>query len=232
MGTQAPAGPAVYASIAAVQTAINAVGISKGRTANAGGQYKYRGIDDVLNTFSEPLTHAKLMVLPNCVRHEMGKVKTKTGEIERAIVEIEFTFLSLIDGSIHKIGNFIGEGSDSLDKATAKAHAVALRTCLLQTFNCPLGAKYDPEAGDEEGEDGAGDTPQPNKQTKAPIAKSQQQGKSVTGEVVNELAAGQKRILEAALVRKGLTWEDLAEEFPTINAANFNAVSEHIKAQG
>lgn len=236
MAAEKPTVPAVYPSISAVQKEIEALGITKDKTAKTGGTYKYRGVDAVLDTFAGPLARAQLLIVPSLQEHEKDKVKTNTGEMERSTVKVAFRFVSLIDGSQLAIGTFGGEAADSLDKSLSKAQSVALRTCYLETFTVPLGPAtpngdpMDPEGGEEEGAIDAAQKPT----AAAPISKSSRQQSSSTpaeGQVVDDIKPGQKRILDASLARKGLAWSDLVEQFPTINSANFNDVNAWIGKQ-
>lgn len=234
--------PAVYPAIAAVQAEIEPLGISKDKTATTGGSYKYRGVDAVLDSFAGPMARAKLLILPNLISHVMDKVPTRSGEMERSIVKVEFTFLSLIDGSTHPIGAFGGEAVDSLDKSLSKAQSVALRTCYLETFTVPLGpapdgTPMDPEGGEEEGAQGAGTKTKPA--TAAPIdthgekpARDDGPGTEGATEVVERCTDGQKRILETALKRKALTGKDLKTAgFADVNRNNYNDAMAWVKQQ-
>ena len=77
---------------------------------------------------------------------------------------VEYTFRSLVDGST-VAAVVCGEGTDSADKGTSKAMAMAYKACMIQSFSIPInGQDVDGDAGigyDGDGYDGDAPTEAP-----------------------------------------------------------------------
>jgi hypothetical protein len=138
----------VYAKIAAVQSELAKVGISKSRkNQTPGQQYNFRGIDEVYNTLAPLMAEHGLCILPRIVEHSISeRGKTRNGNaIFSAIVTAEFDFVSADDGSIHVVRT-MGEAMDSSDKATNKAMSAAYKYAALMTFAIPTEGDNDADA--------------------------------------------------------------------------------------
>jgi hypothetical protein len=131
-------------------------GIDKDGT-NKQQNYKFRGIDRVLNEFSGPLASAGLTLIPSFSHMDRIVQKTKSGEGWLVTLQGTFRFVA-DDDSERVVGPFYGEAFDSMDKAVSKAQSVSFRNAMLLTFCVPLGAAYDPDA-DGDGDDN-GDFPE------------------------------------------------------------------------
>lgn len=135
----------VYSALSAISKHISKIGVEKvGENKKQG--YHFRGIDQVMDVFAGPLAQNQLLVAP--VYSDMARetLVTKGGSSMVVVtVALTLTFVSLKDGSTFTVGPFWGEGSDTLDKATSKAHSVAYRNGMLLTFTAPLGPEMDPE---------------------------------------------------------------------------------------
>lgn len=125
----------VFEALNAVMKQVGAVSKSERNTQGSG--YNFRGIDTVMNAVYPALCEHGVFVTPNVTSYEYGTVVvgTKRTEMGHARLIVEFTFYG-------PAGDFVkattaGEAFDSGDKATAKAHSVALRTALLQTLMLP-----------------------------------------------------------------------------------------------
>lgn len=128
--------PKVYAAIAKVMADIGRDGISKSRKNSQQG-YNFRGIDDVFNALSTPLSKAGLCVLPRVLRREVTERTTqKGGVLFYVVVDVEFDFVAAEDGSKHTVA-VVGEAMDSADKATNKAMSAAYKYAAMQTFCIP-----------------------------------------------------------------------------------------------
>lgn len=135
----------VYQAIGAVSRAMSAQGISKGRN-NAQQGYKFRGIDDVLNTLSAALVDAGLVILPRCVdRNVVERATAKGGVLFYVTCKVEFDLVSTEDGSKHTVCTY-GEAMDSADKATNKAMSAAYKYLALLVFCIPTEATADNDA--------------------------------------------------------------------------------------
>jgi hypothetical protein len=135
----------VYDCIVAVSTEIAKEGISKSRS-NQQQQYKFRGIDDVLNALSPLLAKYRLVIMPRILsRSVVERTTQKGGVLFYVTVEAEFDFVSAADGSMHTVKTY-GEAMDSADKATNKAMSAAYKYAAFQTFCIPTEGDTDADA--------------------------------------------------------------------------------------
>ena len=144
-----PIGPVppmtVYDCIVAVSAEIAKEGISKSRS-NQQQQYKFRGIDDVLNALSPLLAKYRLVIMPRILsRSVVERTTQKGGVLFYVTVEAEFDFVSAADGSMHTVKTY-GEAMDSADKATNKAMSAAYKYAAFQTFCIPTEGDTDADA--------------------------------------------------------------------------------------
>lgn len=127
----------VYQKIAAVMRSLSLTGISKSRS-NAQQNYKFRGIDETLNALSPLLAEQGLIVVPRMLSRTMTERTTQKGQpLFTVVVDAEFDFVSMDDGSRHTAKTF-GEAMDTADKATNKAMSVAYKYAAFLTFCIPL----------------------------------------------------------------------------------------------
>ncbi len=135
----------VYQAIGAVSAAMSHSGIAKGRSNQQQG-YKFRGIDDVLNTLSSALVEAGLVILPRCTERTVVERQTaKGGALFNVTCRVEFDLVSTEDGSTHTVCTY-GEAMDSADKATNKAMSAAYKYLALLVFCIPTEATPDNDA--------------------------------------------------------------------------------------
>lgn len=140
---------AVYAAICAVAAEMSAEGISKSRDNRQQG-FKFRGIDDVYNALSGPMSRHGLVMLPRCRSRMVEARETKSGgQISYVTVECEFDLVSSVDGSMHTICTF-GEAMDTADKATNKAMSAAYKYAAMQAFCIPTEGDNDADAHSHE----------------------------------------------------------------------------------
>jgi len=136
----------VYAKIAAVQSELAKVGISKSRRNQQGSGYNFRGIDEVYNTLSPIMAEKGLCILPRIIGRTLVERSAKSGgTLFYVVVEAEFDFVSADDGSTHTVRTF-GEAMDSGDKATNKAMSAAYKYAALMTFAIPTEGDNDADA--------------------------------------------------------------------------------------
>ncbi len=120
-------------------------GISKSRKNDQQG-YKFRGIDEVLNALSPVLSKHGLIILPRMTGRTVAERATKNGGVLfYVVVEAEFDFVAVVDGSYHTVKTF-GEAMDSGDKATNKAMSAAYKYAAFQTFCIPTEGDNDADA--------------------------------------------------------------------------------------
>jgi hypothetical protein len=135
----------VYKSIVLVAADIAKTGISKNRNNSQQG-YKFRGIDDVYNEMAPLLSKHNLCILPRVLTRECAERTTaKGGILFYVTVDMEFDFVSAVDGSKHTVRTF-GEAMDSADKATNKAMSAAYKYAAFQAFCIPTEGDNDADA--------------------------------------------------------------------------------------
>ena len=116
-----------------VMDEIKAVG-KDGRNDYSG--YNFRGIDGVLNAVGPALRKHAVLLVPTVEHIDYGSVPAKGGSMMTAVRLRMRVQLFDMDGS--SIAAVVwGEAFDTGDKATAKAHSVALRTALIQMLALP-----------------------------------------------------------------------------------------------
>lgn len=144
----------IFKKMAAILSDISAVG--KDSTNSAQG-YKFRGIDDMINT-----VHAVLKKHSVFVTTDVLEKKSETREVARTdkfgnnsirvdkIVELtmKYTFHAEDGSSISSV--IASEGLDNGDKATNKALSAALKYALIQTFQVPTADMEDGDADSPE----------------------------------------------------------------------------------
>jgi hypothetical protein len=137
--------PHVYMAIAEVMGELAKVGISKDNK-NTSQNYKFRGIDDVYNALAPHLARAKLLILPRVQSRIVTERETqKGGVLFYVVLDVEFDFVSAIDGSKHVV-RVVGEAMDSGDKATNKAMSAAYKYACMEAFCIPTEGDNDADA--------------------------------------------------------------------------------------
>ena len=137
--------PQVYTAINGVMADMASEGIAKGRRNKEQG-YDFRGIDDVYAALSRSLVNNKLLMLPRALSHRHDVRLTKSGtNMYVAIVECEFDFVSVEDGTMHTIRTW-GEAQDNGDKSTNKAMSAAFKYAAMQAFCIPTEGDNDADA--------------------------------------------------------------------------------------
>lgn len=131
----------IYQSIANIMQESIAIGKEK---LNKQQGFKYRGIDDVMNTFYPLLSKHKVFVVPEVLEQTREERTTKSGgNLIYSILKIKYTFYAE-DGS-NVFATVIGEGMDSADKASNKAMAVGMKYAMFQVFCIPTEEMPDPD---------------------------------------------------------------------------------------
>lgn len=131
----------IYESITKIMEEIPSVGKNN---INKQQNYKYRGIEDVMNAVQPLLAKNKVFIVPEILEHlREERVGNKGGKLIYSICKIKYTFFAEDGSKIEAIT--IGEGMDSGDKATNKAMAVAMKYALFQVFCIPTEEMNDSE---------------------------------------------------------------------------------------
>lgn len=135
----------VYEAISKVTSELASEGISKGRKNQQQG-YAFRGIDDVYSALSRKLADNKLCILPRVIDSKTIERKTRNGgTLFYTILDVEFDFVSAVDGSKHTI-RVVGEAMDSADKSTNKAMSAAYKYACFISFCIPVEGDNDADA--------------------------------------------------------------------------------------
>jgi len=125
----------VFQTITAVKADLGAVE-KNGKMEGFGQNYKFRGIDDVINALHGPLTKHGLVVAPRLrtivQEHEQGSKKNQT----RTVVEFEWTIAGPEGDSF--IAATSGEAMDTQDKGSNKAGTAAYKQLLTQLLAIPF----------------------------------------------------------------------------------------------
>lgn len=149
----------IYESITAIMG--EGYSIAKEKT-NVQQKFKYRGIDDVMNTFYPLLAKYKVFCVPEVLEQSREERESKSGgNLLFSVLKIKYTFYAEDGTNVSAV--VIGEGMDSGDKASNKALAVGMKYALFQTFCIPTEEFKDPDET----------TPEPSKPVQKP--KEQQQ---------------------------------------------------------
>lgn len=136
----------VYKAIQAVMSDLAKVGIGKDRT-NQQQNFKYRGVDEVMNVLAPILSKHGLMILPRVTSREVTeRISSNNKALFYVALNVEFDFVAAEDGSKHVVGPLIGEAMDSGDKASNKAMSIAYKYACFQAFCIPTEGDNDPDA--------------------------------------------------------------------------------------
>lgn len=138
--------PHVYACINAIQAELARHGISKGQRASGGGNYQFRGIDDVYNALSPIMAKHGLVITPD---YSQKTTEVRQSSNNKAVyyttIKGTFTLISAVDGSKHVCSTY-GEAMDSGDKSTNKAMSIAYKYMCFQVFAIPTQGDNDPDS--------------------------------------------------------------------------------------
>lgn len=132
----------IFGAIIGVMENIGAVGKDQKNTKQ---NYKYRGIDDVLNALHPALVKNKIFILPNVLDVKREERRGANGNnLIYTIVEVDYSFVSGEDSSSQKV-HIYGEAMDSGDKSLNKALSAAYKYACFQLFSIPTEEMKDSE---------------------------------------------------------------------------------------
>lgn len=134
----------IYESMANVNEELNGIGKNQ-----EGFNYKFRGIDDVLNTLNPLFKKHKIITLRRNLnsQREVRSFVDKYGK-DKTFVEVflqaDYVFKSLIDGSEIVTQGF-GEGQDTSggDKASSMATSNSYKYVIFEMFNIATNEQKD-----------------------------------------------------------------------------------------
>lgn len=125
--------PKIYAALAAVMSDVDHVAK---RDVNQHQNFRFRGIDAVVNAVGPVLRKHKVIVVPLVESVRYDSVSTTNNKPATACrVIVRYTFHTIDGSSVDVVS--AGEAWDHGDKATAKAMSVAFRVALLQALALP-----------------------------------------------------------------------------------------------
>ncbi len=130
----------------AICAILKTVGPVEKEKTNQQQGFKYRGIDDVLNSlhkaFSEHGVYIRVAEIKTALREQ--HTTAKGGILFYSINDYKFLFTASDGTFVEAWGR--GEAMDSADKSSNKAISVALKYCLMQMFLIPTEEEKDPDA--------------------------------------------------------------------------------------
>lgn len=113
-------------------------------SVNKSQGFKFRGIDDVMNTLHSVMAKHEVYVTPELMSAIREERESKNGSILLySICDYKFTFHAVDGSTVSAVVR--GEGMDSGDKASNKAISIALKYALLQVFMIPTEELVDPD---------------------------------------------------------------------------------------
>lgn len=137
----------VYEAWSNVMEEVQAIG-KDGVNTTPGQNYKFRGIEAVMNAVGPVLRRHKVVVVPKVLEESAERYQTKSGTaMINRVVRVRFTVYGPDGDSFD--GETYGEAADSSDKSISKAQSVAYRTFLTQALTIPTG-DADPDASTHE----------------------------------------------------------------------------------
>lgn len=136
--------PSIYVLMARVLADLPAIGKDR---ENTDQNFKFRGIDQVVDELNGKLAEHGVFYLPTVVSREVSSMERgQNRSVWRRIdLGILYTFYGPNGDSVTALT--WGEGLDNGDKATSKAHTMAQKTCLVQAFCIATKDMDDPDAG-------------------------------------------------------------------------------------
>lgn len=131
----------IYSAILGVMEDVDAIG--KGKT-NQKQNFKYRGVDDVLNVMHPLFAKHGIFVAPTVLEQTReSRSSSGGGTLNYSILRVKYTFYSKDGSYIEAV--VVGEGMDSGDKASNKAMSVAFKYACFQIFCIPTEEMVDPD---------------------------------------------------------------------------------------
>jgi hypothetical protein len=119
--------------------------IKKEKINTQGQGFKYRGIDDVMNSLHNAFAEAGVFITPEVLeRTEVERVSKNGGALFYVTQKIKYTFHAEDGSFITSTVN--GTAMDSGDKADNKSLSIGLKYALLQAFLIPTDDMQEPDA--------------------------------------------------------------------------------------
>lgn len=125
----------IYEKLAAVQADVEFIG--KDKQVQSGGSYKYRGVDQVLNTLHPLFAKHKIFAVPevlDVLARETRETKNG-GNMLYQVLKVKYTFYAEDGSNVSAV--VVGEAMDSGDKASNKCMSVAYKYACFQILSIP-----------------------------------------------------------------------------------------------
>lgn len=123
----------IYAAIIAVMSDVGAVGKND---VNRFDNYRFRGIDAVMNALSPAMVKNHVFVIPEVLEATREDRQSRKGEpLIYSVVKVKYTFYTDDGSSVTAL--VVGEAMDRSDKSTNKAMSAAFKYACFQTFCIP-----------------------------------------------------------------------------------------------
>ena len=132
----------IYSAMVAVANGLRQTGIAKSKTTTGGGNFKYRGIDQVYEAVSPLLCENNVIIRP---MHIVREEDVQAGKMRLVRLMVTYQAICSEDGSTMEFMG-IGEGCDTSDKAAGKALSYAYKTALFQLFAIPVEGQEDTDS--------------------------------------------------------------------------------------
>lgn len=131
----------IYTALAAIMSEVDFIGKNK---TNSQQNFKYRGIDDVMNELHGLFAKNSVIILPVVKEIKQDERTSKNGSLLfYTKLTVQYDFIAPDGSSVSATA--IGEAMDSGDKSTNKAMSVALKYVILQMFLIPTEDMKDPD---------------------------------------------------------------------------------------
>lgn len=128
----------VYGAIHHVMEDMAKSGVGKNKQ-NTQQNFTYRGVDDVMDALAPSLARHGLIIVPHVREHSTVERESRNGgKLFHTLLQIDYDFICVKDGSTQLVGPIYGEAMDAGDKATNKAMATAYKYACVQTFCIPI----------------------------------------------------------------------------------------------
>lgn len=115
---------------------------------NTQQKFKFRGIDDFMNTLHGLFAKHGVIIVPSELEHIQEPITYMSNGYEkiqfRSRVHLNFKFVSTEDGSFVESDGW-GEAADNGDKGYNKCKSIALKYVLMQMFLVPTADIADPD---------------------------------------------------------------------------------------
>lgn len=136
----------IYSKLLLIQKDLSESGLAK-NSRNEFQKYNYRGIDDLLNTLSPLLCKHGVVIIPKITNRIEQVVTTRKGDVNiHVALAVTYELRCAETGDVAEV-HAMGEGVDSLDKATNKAMTSAYKYAMIQLFSIPVVGQEDPDSG-------------------------------------------------------------------------------------